>query len=320
MAEWIDFKAIKSMVTMAMLLEHYGVRLRAAGAGQLRGQCPLPQHSSKESKESFNVNTGRDIWSCKSQSCIVARKGKEGGNVLDFVMAMEDCRITDAAQKVVEWFGQEESSPSKADSVHEDSARANPTTPPGIVNKPLGFELKGIVYHSYLAERGITEETAKKFGVGFFPGKGSMAGRVVIPIRDEHGVLVAYAGRSIDNAEPKYLLPPKFQKHLVLFNRHAATGSTVILVEGFFGTMYLSQAGLPAAALMGCTISDEQEHQLPPYVVLLMDGDDAGRKATAEITARIIQNHFVRVGYLSEGKQPDSLSTEELRKLLAPLL
>jgi DNA primase len=55
--------------------------------------------------------------------------------------------------------------------------------------------------HPYLRSRGIKEETAREFGVGFFSGKGSMSGRVVIPISNERGELVAYAGRSIDNTE-----------------------------------------------------------------------------------------------------------------------
>src|SRR5439155_4037839 len=47
--------------------------------------------------------------------------------------------------------------------------------------------------HAYLQGRGISRETAEKFGVGFFSGKGSMSGRVVIPIQNEAGELVAYA-------------------------------------------------------------------------------------------------------------------------------
>ena len=58
------------------------------------------------------------------------------------------------------------------------------------------------------------------FGIGYFPGKGSMSGRVVIPIHNERGELVAYAGRAIDQTEPKYKLPAGFKKSAVLFNLH----------------------------------------------------------------------------------------------------
>src|SRR5689334_8790931 len=86
-------------------------------------------------------------------------------------------------------------------------------------NRPLEFTLKGIdASHEYVAKRGIRAETARAFGVGFFPGKGSMLGRVVIPIHNREGTLVAYAGRSIDGAEPKYKLPAGFHKSIELFN------------------------------------------------------------------------------------------------------
>ena len=71
-----------------------------------------------------------------------------------------------------------------------------------------------------------------------------MAGRVVIPIHDENGFLVAYAGRSLDETDPKYRFPPRFRKSLVLFNLHraAAEGKSVIVVEGFFDCFKVHQA------------------------------------------------------------------------------
>jgi DNA primase len=78
----------------------------------------------------------------------------------------------------------------------------------GEVNKPLSFTLRDVdSSHLYLRQRGIQEETARHFGVGFFLGRGSMSGCVVIPIHNERGELVAYVGRSIDGSEPKYKLP-----------------------------------------------------------------------------------------------------------------
>src|SRR5262249_54726386 len=128
------------------------------------------------------------------------------GNVLDFVAAMEKCSIRDAGVKLQQWFNvpaERREQPDKdqankrpeadtqlAAEEIEDSAEAN---------QPLKFTLKGIdPTHAYLAERRITEEAAQEFGVGFFSGKGSMAGRCVIPIHNANGELVAYAGRSID--------------------------------------------------------------------------------------------------------------------------
>src|SRR5262249_39755767 len=158
------------------------------------------------------------------------------------------------------------------------------------------FQLKGIDHaHPYLAQRGINPETAEAFGVGHFGGRGSMTGRVVIPIHNDSGELVAYAGRSIDDSEPRYKLPAGFHKSLELYNLHRAVGESgslgrVVLVEGFFGCIKVSQAGLPCVAVMGSSLSTAQEDLLVKHfktVCLMMDGDEAGRRATDELLLRL---------------------------------
>src|SRR5260221_14612843 len=90
-------------------------------------------------------------------------------------------------------------------------------------NKPLGFELKNLNRaHPYLTERGIGPETVSVFRLGFC-SHGSMAERIVIPIHNPAGELVAYAGRWPGNppdAVSKYKLPAGFGKSLELFNLH----------------------------------------------------------------------------------------------------
>ena len=72
----------------------------------------------------------------------------------------------------------------------------------GVGNKPLEFTLKSVdASHDYLSKRGIKQEVAEHFGAGYFFGKGSMAGKVVIPIHNETGDLIAYAGRAIDDED-----------------------------------------------------------------------------------------------------------------------
>src|SRR5690606_34121518 len=79
-----------------------------------------------------------------------------------------------------------------------------------IVNQPLDFELQGLdPAHPWLAGRGFTATTATHFGVGFCE-RGSLAGRIAIPLRDAEGKLVGYAGRATDDAtategNPRYL-------------------------------------------------------------------------------------------------------------------
>ena len=65
------------------VLERYGVRLRGVG-GELRGPCPLPTHTSRRSRDSFSVSPARNAWSSRSQSCMQARGGKAGANILEF--------------------------------------------------------------------------------------------------------------------------------------------------------------------------------------------------------------------------------------------
>jgi DNA primase len=252
--------------------------------------------------------------------------------VLDFVAAMDKCSVRDAGLKLQDWFGAaavngtrsaaaagEPKTQADAQLAREEGAAA-----PAAANKPLGFQLKGIDHgHPYLAGRGISKETAETFGAGFFAGKGSMSGRIAIPIHNERGELVAYAGRSVDGSEPRYKLPAGFHKSQVLYNLHRARKAGqegLIVVEGFFDAMKLHQAGYPfVVALMGCTIAEEQERLLVAnanMVLIMLDGDQAGRKGTDELLLRLGRKVWTKVITLPAGKQPDMLTTEELQQLL----
>jgi DNA primase len=300
---------------MEQILGRYGVKLKKSGK-ELRGRCPIHQG---DGTDSFHANTERNAFHCFS--C------QAKGNVLDLVAAIEKCSVREAALKLKDWFPVSASGSIPAaggkpmvDSplaTEELGERAEP-------NKPLGFQLKGINFaHPYLAQRGIDPETAEYFGVGLFTGKGSMSGRIVIPIENEKGELVAYAGRSVDGSEPKYKLPAGFKKSQVLYNlarvlEEDSTG-TVVLVEGFFDCMKVVLAEHACVALMGCSMSGDQEEQLVAHfrqVVIMLDGDEAGRKAAGEIAGRLAHKVWVRVVDLPDGKQPDQLSTAELQAVL----
>jgi DNA primase len=335
--DWVSFDEIKKVVTLEMAIEHYGIPLRRVKPNTLRGKCPLPTHGSETSNESFTATLTKGVggaWACQSRTCIKER-GRIGGNVLDFVAAMEQCSVRDAAIKLQMWFlvpaaggsselvgkepvaeisaGKEpdrQHTPEKNDGVGESES-----------NKPLTFTLQNVdCNHPYLTERGVTEETAKCFGVGFFSGKGSMHDRIVIPIHNREGELVAYAGRSIDGSEPRYKFPVGFHKSLELFNLHRVRGeSSIVLVEGFFDCMKVTQAGFPCVALMGSTMSSAQETLLGDFghVVVMLDGDEAGKIATEKIVDRL-QRFVYKVDLveLSDGLQPDQLLSDELCRLL----
>ena len=329
--QWVDFKAVKQAVSMEMALTVYGVVLQRVHSSYLRGRCPLPTHQSKKSVQSFAVNTQKNAWACQSESCVAARGGRVGGNVFDFVATMESCSVRNAALKLQEWFtvSLPKATPSPRSTRPPDcepNGSDSPTLPLVCTdgNKPLPFTLKGIDFsHPYLAERGISPETARHFEVGFFPGKGSMQGRIVIPIHNEDGVPVAYAGRAL-HSEPKYKFPPLFRKSLVLFNLHRAVkhGGTVVVVEGFFDCLKVHQAGLACVvALMGCSLSRQQEHLLLRHfheVVLLLDGDNAGRSAAARIAERLVSTVSTRLVEIPGGTQPDLLGADQIRCLCIP--
>lgn len=309
---WVDFKAIKAAVALTAVLERYQVNWLRKKDDELRGRCPI--HKG-EGQGAFHVNVVKGVFHCFS--C------KKRGNVLDFVAAMEQCSIRDAALKLKEWFSVSDTAPTaggRGSKPSESKFPAGEGEEP-MVNKPLAFQLKGIdPSHPYLAGRSITKETAETFGVGFFSGRGSMAGRVAIPIRNKDGELVAYAGRSIDSTEPRYKLPMGFHKSVELYNLNRVEGDEVIVVEGFFDAMQVHQAGFAGVvALMGSSLSNRQEKLLIERfrrVTLLLDGDEAGRKAAEEIAARLVRRLYVRIVELPDGKQPDGMSREELQALL----
>jgi DNA primase len=235
---------------------------------------------------------------------------------------MENCSVREAALKLQDWFMV---APVPLLPVSQSEVDHSQETTSGGDNKPLSFALSHIdSSHPYLAGRGIDSETARHFGIGYNRGKGSMTGRVAIPIHDENGFLVAYAGRSVDQTDPKYRFPPRFRKSLVLFNLHraAAEGKSAVVVEGFFDCFKVHQAGLPGVvALMGCSLSFRQEELMCEHfreVVLLLDGDTPGRAAAAAIAQRLVPKVSTRLVEVPPGSQPDQLGADQIRCLCIP--
>ena len=315
-----DFRSIKQRIGIDHVLGRYGVKLRPGGPHTLHGPCPLPTHTSRQSQASFSVNLSRQVWSCHSASCIAARGGRVGGHVIDLVAILEGCSLRQAGIRLHDWFGGSVSTPHPAPlrPVAESSA-AQP-------NRPLGFVLQGIdTRHRYLTQRGISPSTAQWFGVGMYYGAGFLAGRCVIPIRDENSLLVAYVGRAVNGEEPKYRFPAGFRKSRVLFNFDRAMqtgGNKVILVEGFFDALKVHQAGHPAVvALMGSSFSQRQSELLLgrfASVTLMLDGDEPGRRAAEYIVQLLTPKVPVNKVELPNRSQPDQLSSSEIDVLVGP--
>lgn len=316
MSEWVNFREVKAQIQLADVIRRYDVKLQVSGSCCLRGRCPLPTHGSKDSTLSFSINTARNVWACHSQSCIARRGGAIGGNVLDFVAVMEGCTIRDAALILKEHLEVPGPSSRGNDRVIRPTVAAS--------NRALGFRLFGVEpSHEYIAARGISLATARLFGIGYYRGHGYLSGRVVIPIHNRAGELVAYAGRSINKEQPKYRLPPAFRKSGELFNLHRAAREPccrVLVVEGFFDCIKVHQAGFPnVVALMGCSLSAQQADLLTRHfaeAILLLDGDEAGERATPKITATLSETMKVCRGRIPQGRQPDELVPAELRGVI----
>ena len=271
----VDFRQVKASVSIEQVLAHYKVASRKTNGSGLRAHCPIPDHQGKS--DSFSANTEKNVFQCFSCGA--------KGNVLDLVQKMEGGSIKECAEKLADWFGLNGERPARQDA--EPRKTEQPEPKPLLVNvplkdkwskpgKPSDGRLKGIEYHPYIEGRGFTKELCDEFGVGYC-SKGKMAGRVVFPICNPAGDVVAYCGRAVDEGlEPRWLQPEGFHKSLELYGIEKASGRSVVIVESFWGVLACARAELPipAVALMGKTMSDEQSKLLDRFeeYTLLLDG------------------------------------------------
>jgi DNA primase len=342
-SKFIDFKAVKTAITMEQVLEHYGLLSKFKRSGdRLSGPCPIHKGSNPTQ---FSVSIEKNVWKCFSEC-------ENGGNVLDFIVKMEKVSILAAANLAIEWFhldpaamsasseqeAGEPSEPARNGEAPKPRPAAKPAPeqdggrPQGPPNKPLQFRLDKLQReHPYLIkERGLTLETIVDFGVGFCE-KGMMAGRIAIPINNAEGNVVAYAGRfpveEPAEGTPKYKLPPGFRKSQELFNIDRASKEpvevTMVIVEGFFGCMKLHQHGCRrVVALMGSTMSAAQEELIRKHtdsrsqVIVMLDEDEAGRAGREDIATRLSKFCFVRVHtFKQDEQQPEDLSLEDVNDI-----
>lgn len=357
---WIDFRELRRQLDFQDLLRHYNVMLKPKKDDQLVGFCPLPNHNGQRRSPSFSVNLKRKCFNCFGCN--------RGGNCLDFAIYMEGKNpanrqhVREVALLLIDRIGLKDAEePTTAKSparVRKQSAdgppeKANrhqkPAAPPTrnnaaeagsqpvIVNAPLDFELKGLdPKHPYLKERGFSDQTIDHFGLGFC-NRGLMQGRVVIPLRDQAGKLIGYAGRftrddQISEKVPKYLFPGErerngtvlhFRKSLFLYNGHAidAPVDDLIVVEGFPSVWWLWQAGFQnVVALMGSSCSEEQAVIIRFLVSdwgrvwLLPDAGEAGDLCAESVLAHVSPHRFTRWVQLDDG-QPTDLTPKELATL-----
>lgn len=223
-------------------------------------------------------------------------------------------------------------------------------------------EQQGAEARAYLRGRGLSSATQQAFRIGFAPssrnalkeylaGKGvtkdqieacglvvfgpdipvsydRFRDRIMFPIDDARGRVIAFGGRAMSKDVPaKYLNSPDtelFHKGTVLYNlararRSAAKGTPVIAVEGYMDVIGLAQAGFEnAVAPLGTALTENQLDllwRMSGEPVLCFDGDEAGLRAAwraADLALPLVQpGKSLRFALLPEGKDPDDLVREE---------
>lgn len=331
-AERIDFKHVRQHADFVAVLDAYGIDLQKDGTKEGQFKCLCPFH--EDSKPSMKVNTERNIFNCFPCD--------GGGNILEFVMQMDDIAIRLAAKKVADLSGCGYHAGGKSTARPKKSAPAaiaakpRPAAKPEAAaeeadlgfNPPLTFELQNLdTEHTFLEERGLTPEMVETYGLGI-ARRGMMKGRLVFPIHNPEWQLVAYCGRWIgDNPpddEPKYKQPPRFRKELELYNLNRVANAdetqSLVLVESFFSVVKMDTK-YNVVSPMGRSISDEQIRLIKnggfSDVVLLFDGDDPGRAAVTTIGRQLLAAGLsVKAPVVPEDFKPHRCDPQEIDLLL----
>jgi len=332
MGTWVNFKELREKLDFEAVLRHYGVDVKRKG-DQHHGFCPLPNHQGKKNSPSFSANLKRGIFRCFGCGA--------QGNVLEFAALMENVDPKDGtALRKVAIALQERFCPHAGNVPPKEPAKKQGDSEskelPVVVNPPLDFKLQDLDYnHNYLGFRGFSRDTIDVFGLGFC-SRGSLAGRVAIPLHDQEGKLIGYAGRVVDDSKvtednPRYRFPGKrkragklieFHKTLFLYNGFWNKGPAddLIVVEGFASVWWLYQHGYEhAVATMGADCSEKQAELIVASVKpagrvwLVPDGDKAGRRFAESVLLQVSPHRFVRWVVLEEGKQATDLSEEQLK-------
>ena len=326
---------IRSRLDFKAVVERY-VPLKPAGKGRWKGLCPF--HNEKT--PSFYVDENKGMFYCFG--C------KAGGDVFKFVQMIEGVDFREALERLAQETGVElpERGPARKPTrdlieVNQlalsyfrehlegpalDYLRGRGLADATIERYALGFAPKrwdGLLRH--LQRQGVSPELALRAGVlaekeGRFYDR--LRGRVVFPIRDPMGRVVAFTGRALaDEDAPKYLNTPEtdvFKKNRLLYGYPEARKSLrerkrAIVVEGLFDVLALAQMGwTETVAVLGSALSPDQARLLERAEVerlyLAFDADEAGRKATlAGLDVGVARRFLTYAVLLPEGRDPGDL-------------
>jgi DNA primase len=331
---------IKSRVDIVELASEY-LTLKKAGRNFI-GLCPFHQ----EKTASFTVSREKQIFYCFGCG--------EGGNVITFLMKIANKTFPEAIKDLAEKTGivlpqrliSKESR--EKDSLRESITSLNLRAAQQFTRNL--FSSVGKDAREYLANRGITEETIKQFRLGYAPdswrsltnyieGSGlslklaeqaglvitgkegfydRFRGRLIFPIENIFGEMVAFGGRILEKGEPKYLNSPEspvYIKGKVLYGLNRTKEEIrkqgfALIVEGYFDLISLWNAGIGnVVATLGTALTREHLELLRRYaleVVALFDPDEAGIKALdRSLELFLSMGMRARALILPEGCDPD---------------
>jgi DNA primase len=336
------------------------VKLRKAGANFM-GLCPFHQ----EKTPSFAVHPAKQIFHCFG--CGV------GGDVFKFVMMIDNLTFPEALRRLAEKVGVTLSD-TFGDAAYDANARvrADLYKMHEAAAKFFAGQLSGTgegrVARAYLEDRGLTDEAVGRFRLGYAPADGQAltrhltgAGyeselleksglvghdaernrrydrfrrRIIFPIANDSGKVVAFAGRALGDEQPKYLNSPEtpiYTKGRVLYHLDQAAPAIrkldyTILVEGYMDCIAVAASGIEnVVASCGTSLTEGQIRLLARYsrrVVVNYDPDSAGVAATERSLALLLEGGFeAKVLALPGGLDPDSFIRKQgdarYRELLA---
>lgn len=314
------------------------VNLKRRGRNMV-GLCPF--HGEKT--PSFNVYTENGSFYCFG--CGV------GGDVISFEMKIENLDYVDAVKALAQRAGMEMPENSYDDSLSKLRSRVfEANREAARFYFSTLYSKIGAGGLEYFYSRGLSDRTIRHFGLGFADdnwtslcshlrskgfkdnelvaanlavqrrnGNGiydRFTNRVMFPIIDLRGNVIAFGGRIMTDEKPKYLNTsdtPVFKKSANLFSLNNAKNSgsrTLILCEGYMDVIAVNQAGFTnAVATLGTALTSEQAVLMKRYadeVIICYDADEAGQKATARAIP-ILRNAglVIRVLSIPSGKDPD---------------
>jgi DNA primase len=306
---------IKARLDIVDVISEY-VSLQKAGRN-FKGLCPF--HSEKT--PSFVVFPETQGWHCFG-AC------STGGDVFSFVMKHQNLDFVEALRLLAPKAGVALEPPRQRDSEqqkHLDKLLDIHAAAAELYHETLLHSPKGEAGRAYAAKRGLNQETFAKFRLGFavddwhstssaLQERGyrredlleagliiarddggyydRFRGRLMVPIRDVRGRVIAFGGRVVGQGEPKYLNSPQtplFNKSHVLFGLDLAKGAIrakgyVVIVEGYMDVLQAHQAGIGnVVASMGTALTEQQLGRLKRMTkryILALDPDLAGDQAT----------------------------------------